>query len=312
MSYKQRKIAKSFEGAKLISMADHPKLVIMSDCHRGNGSWGDSFLPNRPLYTAALKYYYRNNFTYIELGDGDELWENRCFTSIYEIHREVYNMFLEFQKDNRLFMVFGNHDRIKENSAYIMSKLPIVDSRWAAHAASDPRLNPTYAQNRHNSSNSRDTLIPFYESIIIETASNDRNIYMFHGYQGDILNDDLWKLSRFLVRYLWRPLELSGFKDPTSAAKNYSKSRSAATRFQNYSQSTGCILIAGHTHKPSLPRPGDSLYFNSGSCVHPNTVTALEIQDNQISLVKWSTCSRDDMSLYVCRTTEGTYPLSAY
>ena len=47
------------------------------------------------------------------------------------------------------------------------------------------------------------------------------------------------------------------------------------------------ILIAGHTHRAVFPKIGESLYFNDGSCVHPNGITCLEIEDGCISLVKW-------------------------
>ena len=30
-----------------------------------------------------------------------------------------------------------------------------------------------------------------------------------------------WKINRFLVRILWKPLQVWGIKDPTSPAKNY-------------------------------------------------------------------------------------------
>ena len=83
MSYGIRRIKKSFTKALHISIEDHPKIVIMSDCHRGTGTWADNFLKNRPIYTAALKHYYSRNFTYIELGDGDELWENRRFSDVF-------------------------------------------------------------------------------------------------------------------------------------------------------------------------------------------------------------------------------------
>ena len=118
---------------------------------------------------------------------------------------------------------------------------------------------------------------------------------MFHGYQGDLINDQLWKISRWLVRYLWKPLEIRGVKDPTSAAKNYTKIRRIEESFIRYSCSKHCILIAGHTHKPSLMRTECGMYFNSGSCIHPEAVTAIELQADKAILVKWSICSREDM-----------------
>lgn len=265
---KIKRMHKSFSRALHLRLEDHPRIVVMSDCHRGTGTWADNFLHNRPIYTAALKYYDRGGFTYIELGDGDELWENRRFADIYTTHREIYQLLHRFHDQNRLFMVFGNHDRIKENAAYL----------WKG-------LSPG---------------IPFYESVIASAQDTDP-ICMFHGYQGDVINDQLWKVSRFLVRYLWRPLELRGFRDPTSAAKNHTKIRRIEENFIRYSCSKKCILIAGHTHKPTLTETDCGMYVNCGSCVHPEAITAVEIQNQTISLIKWSICSGTDMGLYVCR-----------
>ena len=79
MSQVNRRISKAFKGAKTISLKDYPKIVIMSDCHRGNGSWADNFINNKPLYIAALKYYYINNFAYIELGDGEDVYKRQTY-----------------------------------------------------------------------------------------------------------------------------------------------------------------------------------------------------------------------------------------
>lgn len=273
---KQKRIEQSFSKALHISMKDYPKIVIMSDCHRGTGTWADNFIHNRPIYTAALKYYFQTGFTYIELGDGDELWENRKFSDVYSTHREIYQLLHHFHDQNRLFMIFGNHDRIKENSAFVWRGL--------------------------------DSAIPFYESIILHDAGS-LPIYMFHGYQGDLINDRLWKLSRWLVRYLWKPLELTGIKDPTSAAKNYTKIRRIEEDFITYSCRNKCALAAGHTHKPTLTKTDCGMYFNSGSCIHPEAITAIEIQDGRAALIKWSVCAHPDLSLYVCRETLKEMPL---
>lgn len=262
------RIEKSFSKALRLSFPRLPKLVIMSDCHRGIGTWADNFLRNRPIYTAALKHYAQENFTYIELGDGDELWENRRFADVYNTHQEIYQLLQKFHDENRLFMVFGNHDRVKENGAYL----------WKGLSGA----------------------IPFYESIIIESPGIPP-LCMFHGYQGDHMNDELWKITRWMVRYLWRPLELRGVKDPTSAAKNYTKVRKIEESFIDYSCRKQCILIAGHTHKPALMKTDCGMYFNCGSCVHPSAITAIEIQNQTASLVKWSVCATPDMGLYVCR-----------
>ena len=269
---------KAFRHALHISVSDHAKIVLMSDCHRGTGNWADSFLPNRPVYTAALKYYAKKNFTYIELGDGDELWGNRNFADIYRTHIEVFRIFQALAEENRIFLLYGYHDRDKEKGLLIEKDNPIH--------------------------------IPFYQSLIVDFPDTP-SLYLFHGYQGDPLNDRFWKLTRGLVRYIWKPLELRGFKDPTSAAKNYTKVREIEEAFIAFSREQHCILAAGHTHKPTLMHTDRGMYLNSGSCVHPGAITAIEIDAKQKKavLVKWPVCSRKEMSLYVCRERLKDLPL---
>lgn len=266
ISYFQR----AFDQAIHIPATDHPKIVLMSDCHRGCGNWADSFLANRPIYTAALKYYIQKNFTYIELGDGDELWGNRRFADIYRTHKEVFQLFQLLYEENRIFLLYGNHDREKEKALFRSKDKPFP--------------------------------ISFHQSVIVDFP-DDPPLYLFHGYQGDLLNDRLWKLTRSLVRNLWKPLELRGVKDPTSAAKNYTKVREIEEDFITFSRKQKCILAAGHTHKPTLLQADSAMYINSGSCVHPGAITAVEIDTKRkkATLVKWAICSRKDMSLYVCR-----------
>ena len=95
MGYETR-ISKAFEGALKLPLSDNSKYVLFSDCHRGVGTSNDNFLKNQHLYFAALQHYYQNNFTYIELGDGDELWENRSFNRILEIHSNVFWLLSQF------------------------------------------------------------------------------------------------------------------------------------------------------------------------------------------------------------------------
>ena len=61
----------------------------MSDMHRGDGTGSDDFAHNSLIFKCALDYYLDNGFTYIELGDGEELWENKGFDQIYITHTSV-------------------------------------------------------------------------------------------------------------------------------------------------------------------------------------------------------------------------------
>lgn len=81
-------------------------------------------------FTLHLSHYYQSGFSYIELGAGDELWENWNMTQIIDVHSDVF---------------------------WLLSRF----------------------------------------------------------YQADFFNSVLWRLTRFLVRYVWRPLEHFGVLDPT-------------------------------------------------------------------------------------------------
>ena len=75
-----------YENAKKITFDDSDKFILFSDCHRGDGSWADDFAHNQSLFSHALNYYRGNRFTYTEIGDGDELWENSQFDDVKETH----------------------------------------------------------------------------------------------------------------------------------------------------------------------------------------------------------------------------------
>ena len=117
-SFYDRQIDRAFQDARLLSLADHPRLVLFSDCHRGIGTGNDSFLNNKPLCEAALNYYDAQKFTCIELGDGDELWENRRIADIAEIHGDIFAKLADFAADGRLFLLWGNHDRVKSSPRF--------------------------------------------------------------------------------------------------------------------------------------------------------------------------------------------------
>ncbi len=273
MSYYSR-LQKAFEGAIRLPLNHQTKYVLFSDCHRGTGTSNDNFLKNQALHLAALQHYFKTGYTYIELGDGDELWENRCMEQIIEAHNDIFRLLSLYYCQKRLYMLYGNHDMVKKNTSY----------------AAKPCTQTLF------------TDMNFHESIILEnnTSQTGRDIYLTHGHQAELLNSVFWQFARFLVRYVWKPLEHFGVLDPTSTAKNYTRKQKTELRLQHFAKKEKNILITGHTHRPVLLE-ADSFYSNCGSCVHPYSITCIEIERMHISLVKWALAVKSDMSLYVAR-----------
>lgn len=266
-----------------VEFDDSSRIVLMSDCHRGDGGWSDNFSNNQNLFFAALTYYYDRGYTYIELGDGDELWENRKIENIILTHSDCFWLMSLLYRAGRFYMLYGNHDIVKKDPRYSKTK-----------------CNSFFC----DSINARIALFPgieIAEGILLTYRYTGDRILLTHGHQADILNDTFWLLSRFLVRYLWKPLELIGIRDPTSAAKNNEKKNTVEKRLAAFAESNNQMIITGHTHRPVFPKIGEAMYFNDGSCIHPRCITALEITNGAISLVKWATTTRADRSLYVGR-----------
>jgi UDP-2,3-diacylglucosamine pyrophosphatase LpxH len=267
----------------------------MSDCHRGDGGFSDNFSNNQNIFFAALQYYYERDFTYIELGDGDELWENRRIETIINTHSDAFWLLSQFYREGRLHMIYGNHDIVKKDPKYMKTKCKsfYCDS-INSHVPLFPNMN-----------------IP--EGLILDYMEAPYQIFLTHGHQADILNDCFWRLSRFLVRYLWKPLELIGIRDPTSASKNSERKNMVEKRLAAWSDKNNQMIITGHTHRPVFSKPGDTLYFNDGSCVHPRCITGIEITNGSLSLVKWAVMIRNDRTLYVGREVlEGPVRIDEY
>lgn len=290
-----KRISKVFKEAYEISFDNESRIVLMSDCHRGTGDWSDTFLKNQNIYFSALMNYYENGYTYIELGDGDELWENKRMNDILEIHNNVFWILNELYCSGRFHMIYGNHDMIKKEQKFIKKCLCKCLNREGV------RYEPLF----------KDFCI--HEGIILKYNNSEKKIFLLHGHQGDLLNDSLWKLSRFLVRYLWKALENFGVKDPTRAAKSYKEKNKVDKRLSEWAVRENVIVIAGHTHRPMFPDVGEVPYFNDGSCVHPRCITAIEILDGYILLVKWSIKTDKDGMLYIGRDIlEGPTDINEY
>ncbi|MCD4739039.1 MAG: serine/threonine protein phosphatase [Anaerolineae bacterium] len=252
-----------------ITFDNQAKFIFFSDCHRGDNSWADDFAHNQALFFHALQHYNREKFTYIEVGDGDELWENSDFSRLKHAHSHVYWLLSQFYRDDRFHLLYGNHNIVWKNPQAVKEHL------------------------YHYFDEVEQTEKPLFEGItpqeglILQHQESDQRILVTHGHQGDLFSETLWPLSCFLVRVLWKPLQILGLRDPTSPAQNYQKRNRVERDIMAWIEEHQCPVICGHTHRPVFPNPDEPAYYNTGSVIHPRCITGMEIENGEITLIKW-------------------------
>jgi UDP-2,3-diacylglucosamine pyrophosphatase LpxH len=272
------RLSEVLKSSEEISFDNSSKFILVSDCHRGDNSWADDFAPNQNIFFHALNSYFDRGFTYIEIGDGEELWENRYFEDIRRAHSHIYWKLSQFYEKGRLYLIWGNHNREWKDPRNVKRYL----SRYKHERRRRPGTKAISAPLFDG--------IRVHEGLVLHHMPTNRRIFLTHGHQGDLLNDEWWWVGRFIVRGLWKVLQIVGVKDPTSPAKNFKKRVKLEEQMVEWlerNRGTLDVLIVGHTHRPYLPGEKEAPYCNTGSCVHPRSITGIEIENGQVRLIKW-------------------------
>jgi predicted phosphodiesterase len=277
------RLTEVFNSSGEIPFDDSARIVIFSDCHRGDNTWADDFARNQSLFFFALDHYFSEGFTYIELGDGDELFEDWDFEVIRAAHSHVFWRMAQFHQAQRLHLIHGNHDMERRDPKVVAKTL------FKYFDEQDGTWKPLFPN------------IKVHEGLRLRHTPTDGQIFLAHGHQGELFNDTLWWLGKFMGRFVWRPLQLLGVQDPVSPAKNYRRRNAVEKQAVEWVRKNDRPTVLGHTHRPSFPKPGDPPYFNDGSCVHPRCITGIEIDRGDIQLVKWWIRPDDQGCLRVTR-----------
>jgi UDP-2,3-diacylglucosamine pyrophosphatase LpxH len=250
--FAHRRLSQIYQQAKVIPFDDSSKFVLFSDLHRGDKSPADEFLQNEDLYLEALRRYFDEGYTYIEVGDGDDLWCQRSFNRIRQMYEQVFEIIHQFERRGRLHFILGNHE----------------------------------ISGRRNETVEKDG-IRTHEALVLEHRNTKQKLFIFHGHQADYMNDRFILISRLIVRYIWRRLKTSRLSTFLSGLATSSGSRRIRKRIMDWVQREGPIVICGHTHEASAPTEDSVPYFNLGTCHQPGYLSGIEISDGQILPIKW-------------------------
>jgi len=275
--YQKRKNKKSRQ-VKVLEIDTTESYIIFSDQHKGNKGWSDDFKGSEVNYLAALEHYNKRNFTFINLGDSEELWKFKV-EDILPANERVFQAESAFQP-NRYYKTFGNHDIIWKNSLDVLLYLK------------------KYFQ----------MPLPVFEGIILKMANEKTplEIFLTHGHQGDMMSDNN-AVSTWIVAHIWMPLQRYLRMNINSPSKDFTlRDKHNKMMYEWSSRKKNMILITGHTHKPVfasgryLDHPSNEIkinesrqilkpcYFNTGCCCFDDgDITGVEIAEGFIRLIKW-------------------------
>jgi predicted phosphodiesterase len=251
----------AYHAATRIPFDDASRFVFLSDCHRGDGGYADEFARNEDIYLDALTHYAGDGFTYVELGDGDELWKNHRPDDLRRAHRATYALLESLHRAGRCHVVWGNHNPGRPGQD--IGRRPF------------DALIPTSAG------------LPAHVALLFQHRVTGARLFATHGHQADPISHQMAALGKFVVGRMWKSLQWFGFRDPTCRPENAAPSTGLEQRLAGWVRRHRHPLICGHTHRPHFPRAGETAYFNTGSCVHPRAITAIELQAGTLALVCW-------------------------
>ena len=233
---------------------DRDQVVIFSDHHRGDRDGADDFWRCERAYHAALAYYLHHKYKLILLGDVEELWENKPNKPL-----ESYSKTLALEgkfHPGRLERFWGNHD-----------------DAWRHEGEVKKHLHGPFPG------------LTVREALRLKVTDGGEpvgTIFLVHGHQGT-LDSDRWSfVSRFFVRYGWRPIQRRFKMASTTPARSFALRAAHDQAMFRWAlerkRDERLVLIAGHTHRPvfSSPKPSPE---RSAEEVNEELV-ALQAQEN--------------------------------
>jgi predicted phosphodiesterase len=272
----------------------------------------DDFRNAEPNYLAALQYYYANDFSFVNLGDSEELWENSP-KAVIEKNRISLLEEAKFQVANRYHRIYGNHDL-----------------EWKYAIQQTLFLKPIFGDK-----------LSVCEGLVLQTVYKNKafSIFLTHGHQGDRKSDGN-AFSTWVVAAIWTPIQrfleisIDTISDSFELVDKHN-----IMMYEWSATQKDIIFISGHTHKPvfasldhidrlakqlerarsvhdadqvqylekelgmrkaeyggkkivrTMARP---TYFNSGCCCfNDGDITGIEIADGFIRLIKWEMVEKE-------------------
>lgn len=275
--------------ARTIPFNNQDRIIFFSDAHRGDGGREDSFVPNKRLFLHALNHYFHKGYTYVEVGDGDELWKYPDFSRIRRAHHEVFDLLHRFKRENRLHIVTGNHD----------------------------------VRRPEEMETERDGLVS-HEAFFLKHQESEQDLFVIHGHQVDISSSRMHHFSQWFVERFLPLLQRTGMITTIARERqqismpdsfwSWLKSLKPSTcqveqRLMQWASERRQMIICGHTHVHQFPRNVNVPYFNTGSCLYDKSLTGLELVNGRLQMIRWCAFEEDRLGQTVYFSKEPISPI---
>lgn len=179
--FTDKRLTAAYTNAKVEYFDKDSRYVFLSDMHRGDDSVSDEFTRNQHIVCHALDYYYNNGYTYVEVGDGDELWEYSEFKHIRLAHKDIFIALRKLFADNRLIMIYGNHNIFLRDKNYMRKNY------YRYYDEYNQELCDLFTSMKPE------------EALILKSKRTNQEILIAHGHQGDLMNDQLYLINLFFL-----------------------------------------------------------------------------------------------------------------
>lgn len=290
------------------------KIVLFSDLHVGGGGKADDFRNNQGVFERALDHYRKNDFTVVLLGDIEELWQFDLKEIVKKYDSGVYRRLRAFPKD-RFYRVHGNHDaewgtpddpaRQTDGSIGAATEaLKLKDKKGQArillvhgHQGSSEsdkhswasrffvrlyrKIEPIIKVDPHSSA-TKSQIAKDYERILYRWAKKSRVILICgHSHRAIFASISYVEKLEEEIRKIQKVIFENRENKPLVKKEMKKLEKVFAKKLHEETRNRGIVRVEPR----GKPLP---CYFNTGCGLYTDGLTAIEIEDDEIRLVKWN------------------------
>jgi predicted phosphodiesterase len=294
--------SRRFDPDAVLDISRGGRALVISDLHMGSGR-RDDFAGNGELLIGLLEeYYFKGGWHLVLNGDIEEL-QRHSLEHVRERWRRVFQVFDRFAAENRLYKIIGNHDEellFKKSYPYALYSVIKIDTgvipAYVYHGHQSSQIYSKY--NKLIGAGIRYILKPFG----IKNISTARSPYRRYFVEKKAYAFSLENHCLSIIGHTHRPLfESLGRFDyikfeierlcrdyPAAAGEDRERIRAEVTALRG---ELGKLGRKERRHGLRRSLYGDEMpvpcLFNSGCAIGKKGINAIEISNEDITLVYW-------------------------